>query len=383
MHLSLLRPILPHGGPWASVYVDASHSTEDAAKQQELTARAASQELAGLGAPAATRDAIYEALFHTPEAGPIGRPRTSGKRAGRALFATDGEVVIDVPLPGPPAAPLTTTWTALPRITPLLRAVGDSPPCLVAYVDRTGADFEVRNDAGQQETAQVSGTDWPVHKTASASWSERHFQTAVENTWEHNAAEIADAAQEMWQRCGAEVMLLVGDSRERKAVRDKLPEPLRSVTAESEHGGRSTGAGSPQIERDIAQVRAARETEHVAEVLDRYHAGQDDDGGANAVAGVPALVEAAREHQIDTLLVGPDGQDTGREVWVGPESDQLAVRSTELQYLGEVHPTAARADDALLRSAIASGAEAIAVSDPTIAPVGGLGALLRWPAGPH
>lgn len=382
MRLSLLRPIIPHDGPWASVYVDASHSTEDAGKRQELTARATTQELAERGAPRATCDAVYAALAEAPEPGPIGRPRTSGKRAGRALFATDGEVVLDVPLPGPPAAPL-TTWSVLPRITPLVRAVGDSPPCLVAYVDRIGADFEVRDDVGERETGQVSGADWPVHKTGSADWSERHFQTAVENTWEQNAAEIAHAAQEMWERAGAEVMLLVGDARERKAVRDRLPEPLRARTAESEHSARPTGSGSPQLERDIAQVRAARESEIVGEVLDRYHAGRDDVGGGNAVAGVPALVEAAREHQIDTLLVGPDGQDTRREVWVGPESDQLAVRSTELQYLGEVHPAAARADDALLRSAVAAGADAVAVSDPTAAPVGGLGALLRWPAGPH
>ncbi len=186
----------------------------------------------------------------------------------------------------------------------------------------------------------------------------------------------------MWQRCGAEVMLLVGDARERKAVRDRLPEPLRAVTAESEHRARSTGSGSARLERDIAQVRAAHETEHVSEVLDRFHAATHDDGGGNAIAGVPALVEAAREHQIDTLLVTPDGQDTGREVWIGPESDQLAFHRTELQYLGAARPAPARADDALVRAAIAGGAEAV-VSDPAAAPVGGLGALLRWPANPH
>ncbi|MFF5717235.1 Vms1/Ankzf1 family peptidyl-tRNA hydrolase [Streptomyces buecherae] len=382
MRLSDLRPVLPHAGPWASVYVDTSHTTEDAAKHQELTARAATQQLAELGASPATRDAVYKALFNGPDAGPIGRPPTSGKRAGRAVFATDGEVVLDVPLPGPPATPM-TTWSALPRVTPLLRSIGDPTPCLVAYVDRTGADFEVRDDAGQRETGQVSGADWPIHKTASADWSERHFQTAVENTWEQNAAEIAHAAHEMWQRCGAEVMLLVGDARERKAVRDRLPEPLRAVTAESEHGARSTGSSSARLERDIAQVRAAHETEHMREVLDRYHAATHDDGGGNAISGVPALVEAAREHQIDTLLVTPDGQDTGREVWIGPEGDQLAVRSTELQYLGAARPAPARADDALVRAAVASGAEAVVVSDPAAAPVGGLGALLRWPANPH
>ncbi|MFE6779358.1 Vms1/Ankzf1 family peptidyl-tRNA hydrolase [Streptomyces sp. NPDC057702] len=382
MRLSLLRPTLSYEGPWASVYADTSHATEDAAKRQELAARAVTQELADLGTPAATRDAVHRALLTSPEPGPIGRPPASGKRTGRAVFATNGEVVVDVPLPGPPTSPL-TTWSALPRLTPLLSAVGDPTPCLVAYVDHTGADFEVRDDAGQRESGQVEGADWPVRKTASADWSERHFQAAVENTWERNAAEIADAAQRMWERCGAEVMLLVGDARERKAVRERLPEPLRAVTAESEHGARPTGSGSERLERDIAQVRAAHESERLTRTLDRYHAGQHDDGTAHAVAGVPALVEAAREHQIETLLVAPAGQDAGREVWIGPGSDQLAVRGSELQYLGAVNPAPARADDALLRAAIAGGAEAVAVSDPALAPAGGLGALLRWPASPH
>jgi hypothetical protein len=83
---------------------------------------------------------------------------------------------------------------------------------------------------------------------------------------------------------------------------------------------------------------------------------------------------------------------------VGPETDQLAVRRSEVHYLGESEPWSARADDALLRSAAMTGAEVLCVRPaeegaPTPAgradegsggaglPVGGLGALLRWPYG--
>ncbi|GHI29725.1 hypothetical protein Sdagh_14550 [Streptomyces daghestanicus] len=100
---------------------------------------------------------------------------------------------------------------------------------------------------------------------------------------------------------------------------------------------------------------------------------------------MPALVEAAREHRIDELLVIPDGPDTHREVWIGEDADQLAVRRTELKTLGEQNSWAARADDALLRSAVMTGAPAISVlpalpdtEDRQDTPVGGLGALLRW-----
>ncbi|GDY57583.1 hypothetical protein SVIO_082060 [Streptomyces violaceusniger] len=108
-------------------------------------------------------------------------------------------------------------------------------------------------------------------------------------------------------------------------------------------------------------------------------------GRVEAAEGVPALVDAAREHRIGSLLIRPDGPDLYREVWVGTEPDQLALRRTDVQYLGDTRPFPARADDALIRSVVATGAEALTVApaegEPNgdDIPVGGLGALLRWP----
>ncbi|MFF3275423.1 Vms1/Ankzf1 family peptidyl-tRNA hydrolase [Streptomyces chrestomyceticus] len=373
MHLSLLQPIIDRPGPWASVYAEVPHSTEDAAKQRELSADAAARQLAEQGADRATCDAVREALAGFRADGDTAAP------AGRAVFATDGEVVLDTPLAGRPAQPF-ADWSPLPRITPWAEAAADNASCLVVYVDRMGANFELHDDRGGTEAGQVDGVDWPIHRTATADWSERHFQTAVENTWEQNAGEIAEAAQRVFASSGAKVMLLAGDPRERRSVHEKLPEQLRSVTYESDHGGRAAGSDSTALARDIAHVRAAHERDHVADVLDRFRAGAGVGGTdpAYAATGVPALVEAAREHRIDTLIITPGGADAGREVWVGPGADQLAVRNSELQYLGETNPSAARADDALLRSAAANGAEAVVVRDPAEAPTGGLGAVLRW-----
>jgi hypothetical protein len=62
---------------------------------------------------------------------------------------------------------------------------------------------------------------------------------------------------------------------------------------------------------------------------------------------------------------------------------QGAVRRADTRYLGDPHPVPARADDALLRSAVATGAEVVRIPGPAEGgddlPVGGLGALLRWP----
>jgi hypothetical protein len=68
------------------------------------------------------------------------------------------------------------------------------------------------------------------------------------------------------------------------------------------------------------------------------------------VEAAPAVVEAARKHHIDTLLIRTDGPELGRGTWAGAQSDQMAVRPTDAQTLRESDPVSARADDAPLRS---------------------------------
>ncbi|MFI0786884.1 Vms1/Ankzf1 family peptidyl-tRNA hydrolase [Streptomyces lydicus] len=371
MRLSLLRPVIDRPGPWATVYAGLPPTTEDADEQQELTASAISAQLFAQGADEATCGAVHEALVARREGEPTGD-------AGHVLFAAHGVVVLDTPLPGRPVTSL-AAWGPVPRVTPLLAAVGDDPVCLVVRLDRRGADLSVVGERAPEGAGQAGDADRP-HRTASGDWSERHVRTKAENTAEHTAAEIAEAVRDAYDSCGAEAVVLIGDARERHLVHDKLPEQLRAVTYESEHGGRAPGSETALVERDIAQVRAVQERDRVAAVTDRFRTGEAPGGKSAplAAAGIPALIEAAREHRIDTLLVGAHGSDLGRQVWVGDDVDQLAVRGTELKYLGEEHPAAARADDALVRSVAASGARVVVVRDPEQAPAGGLGAILRW-----
>lgn len=368
MELAFLNPLYERPGPWASVYVDTSRHTENTPHERQLTARAMAQELAGQGADDATCQAVRHAIEEL---------RHSGEPHGRALFAQDGQVVLDPALARSPQRDW-AQWAPLPRVAPLLELAGENPVCVVAYVDRKGADFELRSALGRDDAGGVTGRQWPLHRTASVDWSERHFQLRVENTWEHNAAEIADALAVSQEETGADLLILVGDDRERRSVRERLPQRLHDLVAEASHG-----AGSRLLDEEVERIRAEHVQERTAAELERFLAarGPDDEGRAGAVEGVPALVEAAREHRIDELLIRPDGPDAHREVWIGEDPDQLAVRRTELKVLGEQNSWSARADDALIRSAVATDAPALAVTGPGAredTPVGGLGALLRW-----
>ncbi|MDT3397912.1 Vms1/Ankzf1 family peptidyl-tRNA hydrolase [Streptomyces sp. B1866] len=377
MYLGFLNPLFDRPGPWASVYFGTARTDQAAAGEQELAARDACRRLAGRGADQDTCQAVYDELHGLPRA---------GEPFGRAVFATHGRVVLDPPLTMPPPR-AEVSWGALPHAAPLLDLADDTPSCLVAYIDRQGADFELRDARRSRPAGQVHAESWPVHRTTTADWSERHFQLKTENVWDRNAAAIADALAARHEELGTDVVVLAGDARERRAVRERLPSTVRTVAVESAHGGRAPGAdrGARLLDGEVQEARAARARRHTEEVLERFRAGRVPAGGrAGAAEGVPALVEAAREHRIDALLVWPEGPDVHRQVWVGAEPDQLAVRRGDVRYLGDPRPVPAEAEDALIRSAAATGAEVLAVHpgpgrETRDAPAGGLGAVLRWP----
>jgi hypothetical protein len=182
VQLSFLEPLFDRRGPWATVHLDPAQNDESGAKRRELMVREACRTLEEEGADAATIRAVGDALTNiTPGEDP----------AGRVIFAAGGEVVLSHRLARRPQRQL-ACWAPLPRLTQLLELCSQDPVCLVA-IDRTGADFELRAVGGPQDAGHVEGRQRPVHRTASADWSERHFQLKVENTWEHNAGAIAEA----------------------------------------------------------------------------------------------------------------------------------------------------------------------------------------------
>ncbi|MFJ4622121.1 Vms1/Ankzf1 family peptidyl-tRNA hydrolase [Streptomyces sp. NPDC088812] len=366
MDLAFLHPLYEHSGPWASVYVDTSRHTESTPHERHLTASAMARRLAEQGADEATCRAVRSAVEDL---------RHSSEPHGRALFARAGRVVLDPSLARPPRGD-TAEWAPLPRVAPLLELAGQDPVCVVAYVDRRGADLELRSGLGREDAGSVAGRQHPLHRTSTADWSERHFQLKVENTWEHNAGEVAGALSGCQEETGADLLVLVGDDREVRAVHERLPQRLRDRVVEARHG-----AGSRLLDEDVELARTEHTRRRAEAELDRFLAARapDDEGRAGAVEGVPALVEAAREHRIDELLIRVDGPDNHREVWIGEDPDQVAVRRTGLRTLGEQNSWAARADDALIRSAVATDAPVLVVpAAGEEAPVGGLGALLRW-----
>lgn len=376
MNLAPLAPLYERPGPWASVYVDTSAADQAPTGRSELLRREVRADLAAQGADEATCKAVSDALdayARTPHlaGGPDergdGASGTAGAggldgSGGRAIFACNGEVVLEPVLTVPPPTETAATWGPLPHVAPLLELAPQEPRCLVVYIDRIGADFELRTATSRSREGSVDGEDWPVRRTATSEWDERHFQLSVENTWDQNAKDIAETVTAKLAETDAEVVVLAGDDRERRTVRVRLPRQLKATVVESPHGGRARGADSRLLDEDVAQAMRAYGEARRADELDRFHSGSTVSGGRlDAAEGVPALVEAAREHRIGTLFVQPDGSDANREVWAGALADQIALRRTDTRYLGEPEPFAVRADDALIRAATMTGADVVLV----------------------
>ncbi|MET8682258.1 hypothetical protein ABZW18_32990 [Streptomyces sp. NPDC004647] len=380
MELGFLKPLFDRPGPWAAVYIDTSRATEDAAKQQKLRERSVAAQLIDAGADAYTCRAVLDTLAHEP---------VSGTPPGRALFAAGAEVVLDIPLAVSPNDVM-ATWSTLPHIAPLAGLHDDLPPCLVAYIDRTGADLELRDSHRREPAGQAEGKEWQGrgHRSIPADRHEWHYRNKVENTLNQTADIIASELARQWPDSGAQLLVLVGDPRERRAVHHRLPEQIRAVTVEAENGSRASGASNGLLDQQIAKARENFARRHLQSVMDRFRAGRGrpgehgagsvETGPGEAAEGVPAVVDAARSHQVETLLLTPGGPDTSRELWAGPGPDHLAVQRGEIQAMGVPKPELARADDALMRSAAAADAEVLLVPEDVQGPAGGLGAVLRW-----
>jgi uncharacterized protein YdaT len=369
MELAFLNPLYEHPGSWASAYVDTSLHTEDQQQRRHLNAEAVTRELARQGADEPTCRAVHDALDAL---------QRSPEPYGRAVFARDGEVVLQVPLTrGPQNAE--AYWGPLPRVTPLLDLAGEDPLSLVAYIDRTGARIELRSALLHEEAGQVTGRQWPMHRSKASDWSERHFQLKVEDAWEHNAREVAEALAACQEETGADLLILCGDDRGRRSVHEQLPKALQDRVVET-----SRGKDSNLLPQEVEEIRAEHVRQRVLAEVERFRATRtpDEERRAAAVDGLPRLIEAAREHRLAELLIRPDAPDTGREVWIGEDPDQLAARREELKAIGERQAWQARADDALVRAAVVTDAPVLSVTpvleDAGDELAGGLAALLRW-----
>jgi len=371
--LRFLTELTQTPGPYATVYLDASHDTSDAARALELRWADRRAELAGQGADDPTLTALDAAVADATAA--VGR-------AGRVLVAAAGRVLLDRMTPEPPAAPA-AVWGPAPDLLPMLLDQPEPVPALVVRVDRTGGEILLAGPGVRPEKVEdVAGTGENLHKTRTGGPGDWSVQHRVEQNWRDNVAAVAAAVDTEVTRTGARVLVLAGDGSSRSLLREALGERAARVAVDVEHsGGRSGGADDALATAVDAATRDAVDAQRHA-VLDRLDQERGRTGGLLAV-GLEPVLQALRAQQVDTLLLD-GGVARDMQVWVADAPTQLASDPDQLRALGSEPTGRMPVDAALLRAAAASGAAFEPLGGGRTGLVGkpvddGVAALLRYP----
>ena len=264
-------------------------------------------------------------------------------------------------------------WAPVPHLLPILAWRQAQPPYVMVLADRIGADF-VTVVRGQPETrSDAGGATDPVRKVAPGGWSQRRYQQRAENTWEHNATDVARELEALVDRCRARLVLVAGDVRARQLLRDNLPsEILRRVV---EITGSRSEDGSAEItaaETANAVARAVEEDNAALVAKFEEERGQRD----RAADGIEETLAALRSAQAEVLLVS-DAFDRAARGWCGPEAVHVASNPDQLRALGVEEPSEAPLVDVLVRAALGTSA-GIRIVPQGSAPTEGVGAILRW-----
>ena len=367
MDVSFLEPVFTASGPYATVCADVTHTTENADTEVELRVRAIAEQLTEQGAPEPVVEAVRGRLLEANEGGEIATLR------GRALVvAADGSVVLDQPLVGAPRREV-AEWSPTPNLLPILRQLPGRVPHIVVVTDRVGADISVATLVGKPEIEdEVEGDSFQIRKFQGGGWAHHRYQHNAENKWIHNADNVAERIASLVRRLHPRFVLLAGDMRARQILSDRASDLWSELIVSMDEGGRAAGADREPVDRRAAELVAEHEGHEEADAVEKIQA-----AGAHglAVTGTPAVVEALRKGQVETLVLADQpGEAT---LLVGNAPLELGVDQHDMDALG-THGTVVPADRALLAAAVAGGAGVVVVPRAAMPDDVPVAAVLRY-----
>ena len=358
------RSLLTSHGPYASVYFEDSHDTEDAAAQTELKWRGLREELERQGAAQSVVERLERAVVDASP--PVGR-------SGRALIADADGLVVDEHLIRPVAATVVRV-SGLPYIVPVVEHGENRAPYVVVAVDHAGGDVALhRGDTVDSHT--VDGGGYPVHKASSAETPGfGDPQPRTEEAQRKNLRAVADRVTQVVDESNAEVVFVVGEVRSRSDFVAALPERVTERVVQLQVGARQSGFHDQELQHEIDQEFAKRRVEVIDVAAQRFTAELGRQEGL-ATEGLPGVCAALRAGAVETLIIGDIGDAT---VLAGDDLSTVAPNPEVLSELGTAPTQTLRVDEALPMVAITTGA-ALVRTDERLTPADGIAAVLRYP----
>lgn len=278
-----LKELLTHPGPFATIHVQLPSSEIDAGDRAAIRWKNALQAL-GDDYPAERRaelEQLADGFDHAAAAAVV------------VVQAADGHVLVE---------PLTIGLDAdrvdvddVPRLVAVLEHRQRTLPHVVVDTDRVGATVAAFDGGSVAEAEVVEGETLHVHRGQPGGWSQRRFQQRAENTWEDNAANVAETARSLGDQVGAVLYAVAGEERAANLTVDALGEvPGASVVM--------IEAGTPDgIADETLTAVADLHARLRIEILDRLR------GSDTAVTEPDEVTAALERHQVEVLLVNDNG----------------------------------------------------------------------------
>jgi Bacterial archaeo-eukaryotic release factor family 2 len=362
MHSEHFRTLLTSNGPYASVYFDDSHNTEDAAAQMDLKWRSLREQLEEQGADPAVTESIEQAVVDARP--PVGR-------SGRAVVASPDGVLVDEHLIRP-TGPVVRV-SSLPYIVPVVEHGLGRPTYAVVIVDHEGGDLTLYRD-GTAVSDTVDGTAYPVHKASGAeSPGYGDPQRSAEGARQQNIRAVAGQITTLVDDASPEIVFVVGEVQSRTDLIAHLPERVSSRVVELKVGARHSGFDDNDLRHEIDQEFQRRRVAAIDDAAQRFTA-ELGRGEGLATEGLDGVTAALRAGAVETLIIGDVGDAT---VVAGEDLSSIAPNANVLSELGTAPTQTLRADEALPMMAISTGAQLIR-TDERIEPADGVAAILRY-----
>lgn len=363
MDSETLRPLLTTRGPFASVYFEGSHDTQDAAARRDVSWRGLREQLVEQGAARSVTADIERAVMDLRP--PIGR-------GGRGLIAGADGVVVNKHLLRSPAATVVRV-SELPYIVPIVEHGFKYPNYLLVTVDHTGADITVHtNSTLGDETVDSGG--YPVHKASGAETAGYGYpQLRTDEAACKNLRAVADRVSELVDDTTADAVFVAGEVRPRSDLLAALPERIAERAVSLRVGARHSGHGFDEVQQDIHAQFLKQRLDVIGDVARRFEAEVGRRSGL-AVEGLGAVCSALGQGAVETLIIGDIG---GATVVADEDLRIIAPNAIVLAEQGAAAAKTVRADEALPLFAVSIGASLVR-TDERIAPADGVGAVLRY-----
>jgi hypothetical protein len=366
MHAERFRGLLTANGPFASVYFDDSHDTEDAETLLELKWRGLREQLEAqdAGKLAATIERVV--LGARP---PVGR-------SGRGVIAATDDVLVNEHLIRPPAGSVARV-SDLPYLVPLVEHAVENHTYLLVAVDHAGADITVhREDRPHAET--VEGKGYPVHHASSAeTFGYGDAQRAADNARAKNIRTVSERLTSLFDVTKPEVVFVVGEVQSRTDLVADLPERVAERAIELQGGARHNLLDD-EVRHAVDTEFQLRRNAAIDDAAQRFQAESGRKSGL-ATEGLDGVCASLRDGAVDTLIIGELGDAM---VVAGDDLAVIAPNQNVLSEFGIAPTRTLRADEALPMAAIAIDANLIR-TDERIEPADGVGALLRYARSHH